>query len=136
MNAYVQFDAFSQPFERQRFLPLEFIYNGVSDAHCQISIKHAGAFEYYMEYCERPPFRLSSANGTSIPAEPLKTIKTRIGYVVIDPCLSVPPRLDTRIVQKNASQMNVSKYGALHMDSICMQTVVPKWFVQLELPQL
>jgi glycogen debranching enzyme len=98
-----------KPFGRTRFLGHPFTYDGFHEAWCDLTIQQAGAFEYLVEFRD-----------TCNEDDPGSRRQSPVGYFVVDPCLR-------RRRLRSSFHGNDDDMSVLHMDSICIQTLVPKW---------
>ena len=96
-----------KPFGRSRFLGHAFQYDGFHDAVCDLEIRQPGAFEYRVEF-------MHPTDG--------KRVQSPVGYFIVDPCLRL----------RRSDDVPDLPGSVLHMDSICIQTLVPKWMGPLK----
>ncbi|KAI3632832.1 hypothetical protein MIR68_008907 [Amoeboaphelidium protococcarum] len=99
-----------KPFQRRQFYEIQFDYDFLRDGFCDIVITQAGAFEYYIES--------ETAAGMT---------RSETGFFIVDPRLG----LNNRLAEHSASVDN-DLTKIMHMDSIALLTLVPKWMGSIE----
>jgi glycogen debranching enzyme len=113
----------SSVFKRDCFYDLDYEYDYINDAFCEISIMIAGAFEYYVEYWD----------------DERKKKRAEFGYFLVDPKILIRSKLEVeqdylksaRVLLDQCDSVNEGirhsdRLTVLNMDSICLQTVLPK----------